>query len=82
MSARHLSCLACRIRVPTSAPEVVLLDGRCPICGVMLTPVSSALDVLGFRAFSLDQLSEHRRDSPGTLADFAARLEAASPPEE
>jgi len=45
----------------------------------MLTPVSSALDVLGFRAFSLDQLSEHRRDSPGTLADFAARLEAASP---
>jgi hypothetical protein len=83
MSARHLSCPGCRIRVRASAPEIGLLEGMCPICGAVLTPVSSSLGVVGFRSFDLDELSEPEssgrpRPTAGLPLDLAARREAAS----
>ena len=39
MSARHLSCTGCRIRVRANIPEIGLLEGNCPICGVTLVAV-------------------------------------------
>jgi hypothetical protein len=81
MSFRHLSCPVCRIRVRASAPEIGLLEGGCPICGVALRPVSSSSGVLGFRSFDLDALSEQEsRDppsAPGPPVDLVARREAA-----
>jgi hypothetical protein len=58
MSPRHHSCPGCRIRVLANAPEIGLLEGGCPICGAMLTPVSSARSVMGFRLFDMDALSD------------------------
>jgi hypothetical protein len=58
MSPRHHSCPGCRIRVLANAPEIDLLEGSCPICGVTMTPVSSARGVMGFRLFDLDALSD------------------------
>jgi hypothetical protein len=82
MSSRHLSCSACRIRVLASAPGTALLEGRCPICGVTLTPACSALGVLGLRSFSLDAFAENpeerRADSPGACADFVLGLQTAT----
>lgn len=83
MSSRHLTCLGCRIRVRANAPEIALLEGRCPICGATLRPGLSASRVVGFRSFDLDVLSQHGSvDSPdaseATPAGFAARREAAS----
>ncbi len=81
MSPRHLSCPACRIRVRANAPEIALLEDRCPLCGATLRPVSSASSVLGFRSFDLDALAEqesdHRPNRPRASADFVARREAA-----
>jgi hypothetical protein len=81
MSARHFSCPACRIRVRADAPEITLLEDRCPICGAMLGPVTSASDVMGFRSFDLDSLSEQESDDqpnlPGNSAEFVAHREAA-----
>lgn len=81
MSARHLSCQGCRIRVRASAPEIGLLEGGCPVCGAKLNAVPFPSGVMGFRSFDLDALSgqESSERSP-TLAqpvDFAARREAA-----
>jgi hypothetical protein len=82
MSSRHLSCPGCRIRVRASAPELDLLEGSCPICGVTLRAVSSASDVVGFRSFDLEALSDqeldHRPSAPGNPVDFVARRKAAS----
>jgi hypothetical protein len=82
MSRRHLSCPACRIRVHANDPEIALLEDRCPICGATLRPVSSASDVMGFRSFDLDALSEQephdRLGPPGNPADLVSRREAAS----
>jgi hypothetical protein len=58
MPPRHLGCRGCRIRVLANAPEIGLLEGRCPICGATLSPASSAQGVLGFRRFDLDALSD------------------------
>jgi hypothetical protein len=81
MSARHLSCRDCRIRVRASAPEIVLLEGSCPICGATLTAVPLPSGVVGFRSFDLDVLSEQgsgdRPPRPGQLVDLVARREAA-----
>lgn len=82
MSSRHLRCVACRIRMCANAPAISLLEGRCPICGATLRPASS-VNVVGFRSFDLDVLSEQESvDAPnaplGILADFVARREAAS----
>jgi C4-type Zn-finger protein len=81
-AADHLSCPGCRIRVRASAPEIDLLEGRCPICGATLRAVSSASGVMGFRSFDLDALSEQEPSGPPpTLAqpvDLVARREAAS----
>jgi hypothetical protein len=82
MSSRHRSCLACRIRVDADAPEITLLEGRCPICGATLRPVSSASAVVGLRLFDLDALSDQEsidspKAPPGTPADIVARREGA-----
>lgn len=82
MSSRHLSCQDCRIRVRASAPEIELLEGRCPICGAKLGTVAFPSGVVGFRAFDLDALSEHRASErlparPARPTDLAARRMAA-----
>jgi hypothetical protein len=69
MSLRHLSCPACRIRMHADAPEIALLEDRCPICEALLRPASSAAGVMGFRSFDLDALAEQepdRVDAPDT----------------
>lgn len=82
MSARHLSCTGCRIRVRANAPEIGLLEGNCPICGVTLVAVPFPSGVVGFRSFDLDALSEQasndRPSAPAQPVDLAARREAAS----
>jgi hypothetical protein len=81
MSARHLSCQACRIRVRASAPEIELLEGACPLCGAKLTAVPFPSGVMGFRSFDLDVLSEQgssdRALTPAQPVDLVARREAA-----
>src|SRR5690242_16312227 len=80
MASRHLSCQDCRIRLPATAPEIALLDGRCPMCGANLTPVPLAAGVVGFRSFDLDVLSGQaagdRLAAPVPPTDLAARREA------
>lgn len=83
MSRRHLSCPTCRIRVGANDPVIALLEGRCPICGAALRPVSSAADVMGFRPFDLDELSEQAsydqlRPPPGNPVDLVSRRKASS----
>jgi hypothetical protein len=82
MSSNHLSCRDCHIRVRANAPEIGVLEGRCPICGVTLR-ASPAAGVLGFRCFDLDVLadpeSHDRAGSPGDPSDFVARPNAGSP---
>jgi hypothetical protein len=56
--ARHLSCPGCRIRILANVPGIELLEGGCPICEATLRPVSSAQEVMGFRWFDLDALSD------------------------
>ena len=58
MASRHLSCPACRIRVRADAPAIAVLENRCPLCGAALGAASSAAEVIGFRSFDLDELSE------------------------
>jgi hypothetical protein len=81
MSARHLSCQSCRIRVRASAPEIELLEGRCPICGAKLNAVPFPSGVMGFRSFDLDALSDQapsdRPPAPGQPIDLVARRRAA-----
>jgi hypothetical protein len=81
MSSSHLGCSACRIRVRANAPEIGLLEGCCPICGASLNHATSSSDVLGFRSFDLDALSEHgssdprpRRPAPTSSLDEGLRL--------
>jgi hypothetical protein len=80
MSARHLSCTDCRIRVRASTPEIELLEGSCPICGAKLSAVPFPSGVLGFRSFDLDTLSEQgssdRPSAPAQPADLVARRKA------
>jgi hypothetical protein len=83
MTPRHLICAACRLRVLATAPEVALLDGRCPTCGATLTAAPSAQDVLGFRSFCLDELSQDARrpsDVPSGVAVEAAAARRAQMP--
>lgn len=81
MSSRHLSCQGCRIRVRASAPEIELLEGRCPICGAKLNAVPFPSGVMGFRSFDLDALSEQgssdRPAAPTHPIDLVARRQAA-----
>ena len=85
MSSRHLTCQDCRIRVRASAPEIALLEGRCPICGADLKAVPFPSGVLGFRSFDLDALSERgtsdRLPASAPPADLVARREAAVAPD-
>jgi len=77
----HLCCADCRIRVRAADPHIALLEGRCPVCGGVLRPLSSAEEALGLRSFDLSPLSESgsRRPppAPGPPADLAARRAAA-----
>ena len=81
MASRHLSCPACRIRVQANAPEIALLEDRCPLCGAALSAVSSAAGVIGFRYFDLDELTEPESNAPADRFvypnDLAAVREAA-----
>jgi hypothetical protein len=80
MAACHLSCPACRIRVRANAPEIAVLEGRCPLCEARLTAVSSGTAVMGFRSFNLDELSEQdaddHADPSGYPTDLVALREA------
>lgn len=80
MSVRHLCCVDCRIRVRASAPEIDLLEGRCPICGAALSAVPSAAGVMGLRSFDLGVLSDQGPSvpprAPGRPVDLGARREA------
>ena len=82
MATRHLSCPACRIRVRADAPELAVLEDRCPLCGATLRAASPAADVMGFRSFDLDELSEQESDDhanpSGNPADPGARRQAVS----
>lgn len=80
MSARHLYCADCRLRVLASAPEIDLLEGRCPLCEATLSGATLAAGVVGFQSFDLCVLSdrESRDLPPGRPADLAARRHAAS----
>jgi hypothetical protein len=81
MSSRHLSCEGCRIRVRATAPEIGLLEGRCPICDAKLRAVPFPSGVMGFRSFDLDALSDEgssdRPPAPAQPVDLAARREAS-----
>lgn len=76
MAACHLSCPACRIRVRANAPEIAVLEGRCPLCGATLTAVYSGAEVMGFRSFDLDELSEQDADDHADPSAYPADLVA------
>lgn len=82
MSRQYLSCPACRIRMRGCDTEIALLEDCCPVCGAALRPVSAASDVMGFRCFDLDVLSEREPHDqlgpPRHPADPISRREAAS----
>jgi hypothetical protein len=80
MTPRHLSCQHCRIRVRAGAPEVELLEGKCPICGAKLTAVASSAGVIGFRSFDLDVLTAQESSDRLTTqpVDLVARRHGAS----
>jgi hypothetical protein len=79
MSSRHLSCQGCRIRVRANAPEIELLGGRCPVCGVKLKAVPFPSGVVGFQSFDLDVLSGESNDRRlAPPVDLVARRETAS----
>ena len=77
MSADHLSCRRCRIRVLASAPAVDLLEARCPICGLALTPASAPSGVIGLRLFDLAPFTDGER--PGETLAWPAD-DASIPP--
>ena len=82
ISPAHLSCSVCRIRLQAGAPELVLLDERCPLCGAALSPVSASAAVLGFRWFGTEMLAECNDDrQSGPLAppvELASRRATAT----
>jgi hypothetical protein len=75
MSRRHLGCLACRIRLHATAPEIELLEGMCPACGARLKLASSTSDLIGFRLFDLGLLSDEKSstDVLGCPVDLVIR---------
>lgn len=64
MSAGHLSCSCCRIRLPAGSPAIEIFERRCPICGVPLVETASAADVIGFRYLDPATLFEPQPDDP------------------
>ena len=82
MPAPHLGCTTCRIRVRAAAPEIELLEGRCPVCEGPLRPGLSGSAVLGFRCIDLTVLCSQEADDQsrpgGSVADLASRGTAAS----
>lgn len=76
MASRHLSCPACRIRVRANAPEIALLEDRCPLCGAPLGTVSPAAGVIGFRYFDLDELAEQKSDDQADRSGYPVDLAA------
>jgi hypothetical protein len=78
MSAGHLICNGCRIRVRAHAPEIDLLEACCPICQAPLAP-ASASSVIGFRLFDLDPFSGHAPQQPEDgRASLVDMLDSAS----
>jgi hypothetical protein len=82
MSRRHLGCVACRIRLHATAPEIELLEGLCPVCGARLKLASCVSDLTGFRLFDLkvlsDQESSEQANVLGRPVDLVARREAVA----
>jgi hypothetical protein len=74
--APHLNCPACRIRVRADAPEIELLEGRCPACDATLRQALSAAGVVGFRLFDLDVLTREEPDSGPSSHETAGDLVA------
>jgi hypothetical protein len=80
MPPRHLSCPSCRIRVRADAPEIDLLEGRCPICAASLRAAAQASDVIGFRSFDLGPLSgEDPDDAPNAAGNAYGEAVAKAP---
>jgi hypothetical protein len=77
MSRRHLGCVACRIRLHATAPEIELLEGMCPVCGARLKLASCVSDLMGCRLFDLsvlsDQESSEQANVLGRPVDLVAR---------
>src|SRR5436190_5304026 len=77
MSRRHLGCVACRIRLHASAPEIELLEGMCPVCGARLKLASCVSDLMGFRLFDLGLLSDEESSKQANMlgrpVDLVAR---------
>ena len=67
MSRRHLGCVACRIRLHATAPEIELLEGMCPVCGARLKLASSTSALMGFRLFDLGLLSDEESGKQGDV---------------
>jgi hypothetical protein len=80
MPPRHLSCPSCRIRVRADAPEIDLLEGRCPICAASLRAAVQASGVIGFRSFDLGPLSGEDSDDAPNAAGNAYGEAVAKPP--
>lgn len=80
MPPRHLSCPSCRIRVRADAPEIDLLEGRCPICAAPLRAAVHASGVMGFRSFDLGPLSgEDSDDGPDVTSSVYGEAVAKAP---
>jgi len=96
MSARHFGCAACRIRLHATAPEIDLLEGMCPVCGMKMKLASCVSDLTGFRLFDLSPLSDQEpfgrpvdpvagrecsiADAPGVHLERAPRACGHPPP--
>jgi hypothetical protein len=82
MSLHHVSCAVCRIRLRATAPEIELLDGMCPICGLRLQPATDAASVLGFRSFDWgddgDQPTGEPSDPAPPPTDMVTRRRVAA----
>jgi|SRR5581483_1763932 len=80
MSAAHLSCPSCRIRVCAGSPAIEIFEGRCPICGGTLLEAGSASDVIGLRYLNPAALfgrePDDPRDSTVDPPGFPSRREA------
>lgn len=45
----HSKCVACKTRLSSSGAPADLVGELCPICGGLLEPVASLVEVVGYR---------------------------------
>jgi hypothetical protein len=70
------SCLRCRMRLHASAPELDLLLGMCPICGMSLGRASSGSGVMGFQLFGPRCARDQESSAPPSAVRRPVDLEA------